>query len=974
MSLTPTEGLKLSARDRPEPGKTKDQEAKRKLWKEGLASKHRRIVSTDFNPSNLTGNSSNITPETGSNQMTKASPGTGTTGKKDETGKLNKFEHRRVQSNIVEQMGNLPLGYGSFSKSKEAQELVKKYTSKLLRYKDITFKRQKKPTEVATLEKTPGATKKGASSAKGGNKSSASKASPSKHSTPLFTVASANNSPIMQSGSQQSGYKKTKASAGGKKFGNLIKPIKADPTIGIFSNPIEQIFSKTSISSKHNRVKSGDFNSSLKGIKRDARGVSAERNQSWGNNIKAKKLLMMAADKQLTGKKFKSVRKEATEGSKTQKGIKNSLKQGSGVSSKGRAITDGLRSEPISNKDSGINIQRIAPPQDNSQIEVPKKPKVNPELLKKVHHKKNPSLPAPNLTSKLVENLNIPICMNFKGPTMTPDESRRNSPRELTPRGPAPTDRKVETQRQGSFIVEDDVEENQQEYYFSHLLYSRQKQTEKDKTEEKTKEVFLDFCTDQDEIKPKNPNPTGANNSMMTDQSLIADQNTPKGPFQSRGGNPPVSKFALDSQMHQKGGFSKESSHSKLKEKEGVKMYSQQNSHRLMRSEDEGTLAKHLMPSLGSAPHVAEEGFRNKNQVPLVLQKLMLMNKIKEYYGKDCKERKDSRGKEKDILTTLDFYQLVKRIGEGSFGKVYQAVSVLTGKEVAIKKFDKAEIKTDLAKQKIFQEAKILTMLDHPNVARMLEVFENKGNIFCVMEFAKEGDILELIKARGPLTEDIARFIVIQVAHGLKHCHSRNILHRDIKLDNVLLSANFISKICDFGISKIVRKGETMHEDCGTPAYTAPEVVSGKGYVGFKADVWSLGIMLFVMVTGRVPFKDKDKSKSLEVLHELIKKGDFSYPTNVVLSDSLKDLINKMLIVNVDQRITIDEVIAHPWFQNPMITELTAFIKSNESNANNDYALRRVLELGFPESAVRETVEKQKLNHIHCCYQIYRHN
>ena len=345
----------------------------------------------------------------------------------------------------------------------------------------------------------------------------------------------------------------------------------------------------------------------------------------------------------------------------------------------------------------------------------------------------------------------------------------------------------------------------------------------------------------------------------------------------------------------------------------------------------------------------------------MVLQKLMLVAKIKDFYTRDSA---------KDIQTTLDFYKIVKRIGEGSFGKVYQAVSILTGKEVAIKKFDKAEIKTEMAKQKIFQEAKIVNMLDHPNIARLLEVFENKGNIFCVMEYAKEGDILNLIKTRGPLDENTARFIVVQVAQGLKYCHSKNILHRDIKLDNVLLSENYTAKICDFGISRVVKKGELIFEDSGTPAYTAPELVSGKGYSGFQADVWSLGIMLFVMVTGKVPFKDK--SKSPDVLHQLIKKGEFTFPPIPHLSEPLQDLITRMLCVDPDKRITIEEMLVHPWFKHPMIEQLTTYLNVGGENSQ-DYATKKLLDLGFPAANIKRTVQRQILNHIYCCYQIYRH-
>lgn len=956
MSLTPADGNRLSARLRGETVKLKDAEHKKKGPNEGFVSKHRRIMSTDGQGFSLNGNNSNITPETGSNETAKTSLVTALTLKKEDIGKPNKGEHRRVQSNVIDHMATLPLSYSTFSKSKEAQELVKKYTSKLLRYKDLTFKRQKKPTELTKTDQGDKPVKKTAGSCKGIPKGSASKQSPPKPTSHLFTVPTSSNSPVIQASTQFT-YKKQQTA---KIIGSIIKPIKANPSIGIFATPLEQIFSKTSITAKHKRVQSGEFKGSLKGIKREARGNSAEGNKIWENALKAKKLLMMNPDKPLVMKKTKSAKKDSiSNGGKTQKETKGSIKT-QGTDSTKRKICHSMKgSEPSSKKDSGVNIQRISPGDGHrEESDIRKKP-VDVGLLKKVHHKKNASLPVPNPTTKLMENLNIPINMNFKGPTMTPDESRRNS-REHTPRAPAPTDRD-EPKKQGSFIIDDDAVSNHQDHYFSHLLYSRNKQ------DEKPNDVYLDFCTSFDDNR-KNGSPNrGLNNTMMTDRSLPqGGQNTPKGPYQSRAEPPVPSKFSLEQpnlNIHlpnpTSGRHISTGNHDS-------KLYSQQNSFREMRGEERSKrsdTARNLVSGLKQTPP-NEEILKERSEVPLVLQKLMLINKIKEFYADDTKG--------KDIQTTLDFYQLVRHIGEGSFGKVYKAISVLTGKEVAIKKFDKVEIKTEMAKQKIFQEARILTMLDHPNVARMLEVFENKGNIFCVMEYAKEGDILNLMKRKGPLPEDLARIIIIQVAHGLKHCHSKRVLHRDIKLDNVLLCDNYIAKICDFGISKVVKKGEIIREDCGTPAYTAPEVVSGNGYSGFQADVWSLGIMLFVMVTGKVPFKDQ--TKSLEILHQLIKKGEFSFPNNVVLSDNLKDLISKMLIVDPEKRIKIDEIIDHPWFKLPLISELIEFIKSSEADTNKSYAVKKLLDLGFPEASIKKTIEQQVLNHIHCCYQIYKHN
>jgi tRNA A-37 threonylcarbamoyl transferase component Bud32 len=952
----------LSARDRvPDGMKTKATEPKKKEAKEEPRGKHRRIVSTDLHSIySTTGQAGNITPETGSNQTAKTEAGSLGLPKKDEPGvKATRIEHRRVHSNIIEQMGNLPLSYSSFSKNKEAQELVKKYTSKLLRYKDIAFKRQKKPTEISPAEKVDQTSKKLSNSQKVNHKTSASKASTAKQTSQAPANLITNPSSVIQPSVKSPGFKKVMQKAVGKKGVGTIKPVKADPGAAMFGSAVDQMFSKTTVYSKHHRVQSGDFNGSLKGIKKEARGVSAERNSSWGANIKAKKLLLMNPDRPPGAKKTTNDKKNIMEVASAIKEGKFKQKPASAAVTKRKAQTDGMNSEPASVKNSGVNLQRIVPKESSVPKDEGRKAHISPALLKKVNHKKNISLPVSNPTTKLMENLNIPINMNFKGPTMTPDESRRTSPRNRTPRLQTPVQKKAVPIKQGSFIVEDDGEENQPEYYFSHLLYSRQRQDGKDKTEEATREIFLDFCADGDDSKAGESRPAGLNNTMNTAKSGVGSPFSPQGAYQSRENNTKPTKFAAEALKKIALPAGADQSRSRIEAADEVKLYSQQHSHRSRRPTDGAGPATSALP--GPA---GEEGFRAKNEVPLVLQKLMLLDKIKEHYGRETGG--------KDVATSLDFYQVIRRIGAGSFGKVYQAVSVLTGKEVAIKKFDKAEIKTELAKQKIFQEAKILTMLDHPNVARLLEVFENKGNIFCVMEFAKEGDLLDLIKARGPLAEDIARFVTVQVAHGLKHCHGRGVLHRDVKLDNVLLSANFVAKICDFGISRVVRPGEVMREDCGTPAYTAPEVVAGAGYSGFQADVWSLGVMLFVMVTGKVPFKDA--GQSLDGLHRLIRKGEFAFPAAAALSADLRDLISRMLVVDPAARLTVDEVLGHAWFRRPVIDQLTAYIRGGEAAANDDYAVKRLLELGFPEAAVRRAVDHRVLNHVHCCYQIYRLN
>ena len=232
-------------------------------------------------------------------------------------------------------------------------------------------------------------------------------------------------------------------------------------------------------------------------------------------------------------------------------------------------------------------------------------------------------------------------------------------------------------------------------------------------------------------------------------------------------------------------------------------------------------------------------------------------------------------------------------IGKGSFGKVHLGVQILTGQKVAIKCIDKSCIKEEKAYKKIVQEGKILRSLDHPNIIKILEVFENKKYVFCVMMYYKEGDLLKHLKKREVLSEDEAKDIFLPILTSLHGIHSQKILHRDIKLDNILLHENLEPIICDFGVSRKMKDGEVVNEQCGTPAYIAPEIIKDKGYIGFKADIWSLGVLLFAMVTGKMPIK----GPTIEDLHDVIKMGDFTFPKSgeLLLSNEVKDLINHML-------------------------------------------------------------------------------
>lgn len=162
--------------------------------------------------------------------------------------------------------------------------------------------------------------------------------------------------------------------------------------------------------------------------------------------------------------------------------------------------------------------------------------------------------------------------------------------------------------------------------------------------------------------------------------------------------------------------------------------------------------------------------------------------------------------------TSLDFYKFVKLIGKGAFGKVTLGLHKLTGKHVAIKTFEKSYMKDDFSRKKVFQEVYILKKIHHSNIIRLLEVFESSKHFFIVMEYAGAGDLLHYVKKKRRLQETEARFIFKQILYGLGHCHCRSVLHRDIKLDNVLLDNEKGIKLCDFGVSKIIKKHQFIKE------------------------------------------------------------------------------------------------------------------------------------------------------------------
>lgn len=316
--------------------------------------------------------------------------------------------------------------------------------------------------------------------------------------------------------------------------------------------------------------------------------------------------------------------------------------------------------------------------------------------------------------------------------------------------------------------------------------------------------------------------------------------------------------------------------------------------------------------------------------------------------------------------TDLSFYKLVKVIGKGSFGKVYLGLQLLTNRMVAIKCLEKNWIKDRGVRSKILQEIDILKSASTvPQIVRLLEVFENKTYVFLVMVYAKGGDLLRYIKNKTRLCEDEARDMFLKILTGVCGLHSRKILHRDIKLDNILLDEHNEPAICDFGVSRRMTDGEVIHEQCGTPAYIAPEIITGDGYSGLKADVWSMGIMLFAMLIGKMPFK----GSTISDLHLSITTAAFKIPEQPKISAEAKDLIHKMLTVDPDKRLSSFEVLKHSWLKLDPAKVEEIVLKTADNRVYVDENL--VLQLnryGFPDKAIRDALTNRKMNHATACY------
>jgi len=339
----------------------------------------------------------------------------------------------------------------------------------------------------------------------------------------------------------------------------------------------------------------------------------------------------------------------------------------------------------------------------------------------------------------------------------------------------------------------------------------------------------------------------------------------------------------------------------------------------------------------------------------------------------------------------LGQYDIVKTLGEGSFGKVKLAVHKVSGQKVALKIISRQKLVTRDMAGRIEREIQYLQLLRHPHIIKLYTVITTPKEIIMVLEYAG-GELFQYILDHGKLREEQARKFFQQIVCAVEYCHRHKIVHRDLKPENLLLDDTLNVKIADFGLSNIMTDGNFLKTSCGSPNYAAPEVVGGKLYAGPEVDVWSCGVILYVLLCARLPFDDE----YIPTLFKKIQSGTYHMPNYI--SSGAARLIRRMLQVSPVTRITIEEIRQDPWFTKdipkylePAVEEFldtgvdpNKAIDPNKLAPNKPVVVQEKLHenvvsklgktMGYAKDDVQEALAKDEPSAIKDAYLIVREN
>lgn len=255
-------------------------------------------------------------------------------------------------------------------------------------------------------------------------------------------------------------------------------------------------------------------------------------------------------------------------------------------------------------------------------------------------------------------------------------------------------------------------------------------------------------------------------------------------------------------------------------------------------------------------------------------------------------------------------YELGRVLGSGAFSTVKLGMDD-NGRQVAVKVIEKEQVIREKLEEQLKLEISIMRSLNHPNIVRLFDVLQTSNNIYIILELVTGGELFDRIVSARRFNEPTARRYFQQIVVALQFCHAQGIAHRDLKPENLLLSDQDNIKITDYGLATMHapgNPGQLEYTLCGTPNYLAPEMLKDRGYIPVIADVWSVGVILYVMLSGSLPFDDPD----LPTLFKKIERGQ--YKVHPGFTESARDLIGKMLTLDPAKRPTLLQVMQHPWF------------------------------------------------------------
>ncbi|XP_064830619.1 MAP/microtubule affinity-regulating kinase 4-like isoform X1 [Oncorhynchus masou masou] len=306
-------------------------------------------------------------------------------------------------------------------------------------------------------------------------------------------------------------------------------------------------------------------------------------------------------------------------------------------------------------------------------------------------------------------------------------------------------------------------------------------------------------------------------------------------------------------------------------------------------------------------------------------------------------------------------YRLLKTIGKGNFAKVKLARHILTGKEVAIKIIDKNQL-NPTSLQKLFREVRIMKGLNHPNIVQLFEVIETENTLYLIMEYASGGEVFDYLVSHGRMKEKEARAKFRQIVSAVHYCHLKNIVHRDLKAENLLLDADSNIKIADFGFSNEFTMGNKLDTFCGSPPYAAPELFQGKKYDGPEVDIWSLGVILYTLVSGSLPFD----GQNLKELRERVLRGKYRVP--FYMSTDCEGILRRFLVLNPTKRCTLEQIMNDKWINSGYDgEELKAHIEPLEDH-NDGSRIEVMVGMGYTRDDIKDALTTRKYNEVTATY------